>query len=264
VDNHFSIVVPVYSEPKGSNHDRAEKVKRLVKSIENQSYTNWRLILVDDGCVDGETPQYLDELEEGNPNIRVIHQPNQQRVIARNQGMRFARMLNPDTWICWADTDDQYTLDYLWVANESINAYPDFSVFFFGALIRWPEMLHIRHAFEPLEEGDGHEWFKSGHINTGSFIFRAALLDDPDLWLPETDNCYEFAALSKFDLKLPDNEPHVDNPTGAFSDGVRRHGLSIGNPWGDDFLQCYKLTRHNKVKSMDIPIYIIYPRGTEE
>lgn len=258
---HFTIIVPVYSESEGSNHYRGKTIKRLVQSIIDQTFVNWELILVDDGCPDGETPGVLDEYAITDPRIKVIHQTNQQRVIARNNGMRAAR---EDTWICWADSDDLYTRDYLWTVDRAINEFPDFKIFFFGALINYPDRLDIRHVFSPLKEGEGHEWFRSGLINTGSFVFHRSLLDNPDNWMPETDNPYTFAALSKFDMKMSADEPFVENPLGAFTDGVQRHGLSIGNPWGDDFFQAYLLTRHNKVKSIDVPIYIINPRGYDD
>ncbi len=87
--------------------------------------------------------------------------------------------------------------------------------------------------------------------------------------IPDSVNPYQFAAESKFDLKL---DPIADkfqyenseNPEGAFSDGVYRHGLSLGNPWGDDALQFYLLTRDNHSKPLDVLLYVQYARGYEE
>jgi hypothetical protein len=38
----------------------------------------------------------------------------------------------------------------------------------------------------------------------------------------------------------------------------------LGNPWGDDMLQFYLLTRDNHSKPLDVPLYIQYPRATED
>jgi glycosyltransferase involved in cell wall biosynthesis len=255
----FSIVVPVYSE-ETTNHYRGKTIRRLVDSILNQTFTDFELLLVDDGSPDPTIQPTLQEYANKDDRVKVIYQENQQRAVARNNGMGQAT----GDWICWADSDDQYTRDYLWVVNESIKQYPEYSIFFFGALIKWKDALQVRHAFELEEEGDGHVFFRSGHINTGSFVFHRGLLDYPEHWIPNASSPYQFAAESRVDLRYAADTPDIEEPAGAFTDGKMRVGLSLGNPWGDDWLQVYLLTRHYKAKSIDIPIYIIYPRGTED
>jgi len=65
-------------------------------------------------------------------------------------------------------------------------------------------------------------------------------------------------------MNFSEDEPYVENPTEAFQDGVYRHGLSLGNPWGDDFLQFFLLTRDHRSKALDVLLYIQYPRAHEE
>ena len=43
-----------------------------------------------------------------------------------------------------------------------------------------------------------------------------------------------------------------------------RQGVSLGNPTGDDYAQFYYLTRDNHSKALDIALYIIYPRTSED
>lgn len=258
-NNTFSIIIPVYSEAS-SNHHRSKTIVRMIESVVGQTYPHWELLLVEDGCSDGVTPQILDDWSSKDSRIKVIHQENQQRAVARNNGMRES----VNDWILWGDSDDMFPRDALWIMNVGINQYPDFKAFFYGALLRYPDGFWIRNVFEPQEEGDGHEWFSAGHINTGSFVWHRSLMEDPENWIPDEINPYQFAASSKFDMRFSPTKQHIENPAGAFADGVYRHGLSLGNPWGDDFLQAYKITRHNKAKSINIPSYIIYPRGTEE
>lgn len=266
----FSIILPVYSEVEalqmgsaGQRHFRGNTVQRAIKSILNQQFPDWELIIVDDGCADNLTPDILDKFANQDERIKVFHKENKNRAIARNFGMERAT----GEWICWLDSDDEYSTHYLRELDRAIQDFPEYNVFNFGSIIYFPDhRTEIREAFKPKEEGDGHEWFRSGHIGCGSFIFKRLLwADNQEKYrIPDEETPYHFASSSKFDMRFTDDEPYIDNPTGAFSDGVYRHGLSLGNPWGDDFLQFYNLTRDNKSKPLDVLLYIQYPRAHED
>lgn len=265
----FSVVMPVYSEleplqggASGQRHFRGKTVQRAIKSIVNQQYPDWELIIVDDGCADGITPAILDKFAEQDSRIKVFHKANENRAIARNYGMDRAT----GDWICWLDSDDEYSSHYLRELDQAIKEFPEYKIFNFGSLIYWPDHHStIRPVFTPLIEGSGHEWFRSGHIGCGSFIFRRGLWQsDPKYRIPDEVNPYQFAAASHFDMRFADDEPYIENPAGAFTDGVYRHGLSLGNPWGDDALQFYLLTRDNQSKPLDVLLYVQYPRAHEE
>lgn len=266
----FSVVIPIYSEREpgqegngGHRHFRGKTVQRAIKSIMNQQFTDWELVLVDDGCVDGVTPGILDTFAEQDKRIRVLHTDNGNRAIARNRGMDAAT----GEWLCWLDSDDEYSSHYLRELDQATKDFPQYDLFNFGSIIHWPDHhTSIRETFKPMEEGTGHEWFRSGHIGSGSFVLRRALwADSPQKYrIPDEPNPYQFAASSGFDLRLSPDEPDIDNPGAAFADGVYRHGLSLGNPWGDDFLQFYKLTRDNHSRPLDVLLYVQYPRAHED
>lgn len=263
----FSVIIPVYSarDPGVTlaehRHFRGQQVQRAIKSIINQQFPDWELILVNDGCTD-ETPEIMRKFADTDKRIRIVEQENQNRAVARNAGMDAAK----GEWLCWLDSDDEYSTHYLRELNQASIDFPEYKVFNYGSIIYFPDHhTAIRRVFNPVEEGKGHEYFRSGHIGAGSFCFRR------DLWasnakyrIPDEVNPYQFAAASKFDMRFSSDEPHIENPVGAFSDGVYRHGLSLGNPWGDDFLQFFKLTRDNKSKPLDVLLYIQYPRAHEE
>lgn len=265
----FSVVIPIYSElepeqigASGHRHFRGLTVQRAIMSIINQQFPDWELILVDDGCVDDFTPAILDKFAKKDKRIKVVHKENGNRAIARNAGMEAAT----GEWICWLDSDDEYSTHYLRELDVATKDFPDYKIFNFGSIIHWPDHhTSIRPVFTPAEEGEGHEWFRSGHIGSGSFIFKRELwASDKKYRIPDEANPYQFAAASRFPMRFSEDEPHVDEPTKAFQDGVYRHGLSLGNPWGDDFLQFYLLTRDNKSKPLDVLLYIQYPRAHEE
>lgn len=263
----FSVILPVYSayEPNVADpeqrHYRAKQVQRAIKSIIDQQFPDWELIIVDDGCTD-ETPGILQKFAGSDPRIKVVHQENQNRAIARNRGMDESI----GEWICWLDSDDEYSTHYLREIHQATIDFPEYKIFNFGSIIHFPDHhTAIRSVFSPAIEGEGHEYFRSGHIGCGSFVFNRDLWRSNEKYrIPDEVNPYQFAASSRFDMRFSEDQPYVDNPLGAFTDGVYRHGLSLGNPWGDDFLQFYNLTRDNHSKPLDVLLYIQYPRAHEE
>ena len=61
-----------------------------VKSIQEQNYTDFELIIIDDGSTD-RTPVIADELAAGDDRIRVIHQSNQWIYASFNRGIEEAK-----------------------------------------------------------------------------------------------------------------------------------------------------------------------------
>jgi glycosyltransferase involved in cell wall biosynthesis len=266
----FSVVIPVYSEleplqsgASGQRHFRGNTIQRAIKSIQAQQFPDWELILVEDGCADNITPKILDKFAKKDKRIKVVHKENQNRAIARNRGMEEAT----GEWICWLDSDDEYSTNYLRQIDKATKDFPEYKIFNFGSIIHWPDHnTSIRDTFRPEEEGDGHVWFRSGHIGAGSFVFKRDLWNsDSKYRIPDEENPYQFAATSRFPMKFPPDEPdRGEHPETIFEDGVYRHGTSLGNPWGDDFLQFYLLTRDNKSKALGALLYVQYPRSHED
>ena len=89
----ISVLVPVY---------KAEQyLDRCVKSILEQTYQNFELILVDDGSPDN-SPSLCDEWAKNDNHIYVIHKENGGASSARNAGLKIAK----GSWIAFADSDD--------------------------------------------------------------------------------------------------------------------------------------------------------------
>ena len=89
----ISVIVPVY---------RAEKfLHDCVDSILAQSFSDFELILVDDGSPDG-CGGICEEYAARDSRVQVIHQENQGQAAARNAALAIAR----GGWICFVDSDD--------------------------------------------------------------------------------------------------------------------------------------------------------------
>lgn len=89
----ISIIVPVYNVEK--------YLPECIESILAQTFTDFELILVEDGSPDG-CPALCDAAAEKDGRIRVIHQKNGGLSAARNAGLDIAR----GEWIGIVDSDD--------------------------------------------------------------------------------------------------------------------------------------------------------------
>ena len=89
----LSIIVPVY--------DVERYLPKCMDSILAQTFTDFELILVDDGSPDN-CPALCDAAAAKDARIRVIHQKNGGLSAARNAGLDAAR----GAWIGFVDSDD--------------------------------------------------------------------------------------------------------------------------------------------------------------
>ena len=99
-----SVIVPVYKVE--------DYLCRCIDSILAQTFTDFELILVDDGSSD-RCPQICDRYSAIDSRVRVIHQRNCGQATARNNAIRVSQ----GKWICFVDSDDlinPYALEYLY------------------------------------------------------------------------------------------------------------------------------------------------------
>lgn len=89
----ISIIVPVYKVEKYLNE--------CIDSILAQTFTDFELILVDDGSPDN-CPALCDAAAEKDSRVRVIHQQNKGLSGARNAGIDIAL----GNWLGFVDSDD--------------------------------------------------------------------------------------------------------------------------------------------------------------
>jgi glycosyltransferase involved in cell wall biosynthesis len=96
-----SIVIPCYN--------LGMFVGEAVASVKSQSYTDWELILVNDGSTDDITAEILLEIARKNPDFRLIDQVNKGLSAARNVGIEKAA----GEFIVCLDADDKLASEYL-------------------------------------------------------------------------------------------------------------------------------------------------------
>ena len=96
----ISVIVPVYNV---ANH-----VAACLDSLRGQLWTDFEVIVVDDGSTDGSAEQ-AERTIAGDPRFRLIRQENKGLSGARNTGLDAAR----GAFIAFVDSDDRVTRDYL-------------------------------------------------------------------------------------------------------------------------------------------------------
>lgn len=89
----FSIIIPIYKVEK--------YLRQCVDSVLAQSFTDFEVILVDDGSPDN-CPAICDEYEEQDKRITVVHKPNGGLSDARNFGLDVAK----GEFVLFLDSDD--------------------------------------------------------------------------------------------------------------------------------------------------------------
>ena len=104
----ISIIVPVYNSEK--------YLSRCVESILNQSFTDYELLLVDDGSTD-DSGSICDKYAVKDNRVRVFHKENGGVSSARNKGLDET---NGD-WIYFVDSDDEMLPDGLQTLANGIS-----------------------------------------------------------------------------------------------------------------------------------------------
>lgn len=105
MNQKISVIVPVYNAENYLN--------RCIESVLTQTYTDWQMVLVDDGSED-ESLKVCQKYADLDNRIRVIHQENAGPGIARNTGIAAA---NGD-YIVFIDSDDYIEKDYFQLLSE--------------------------------------------------------------------------------------------------------------------------------------------------
>ena len=106
----ISIVVPVYKVEK--------YLYRCVKSILEQTFFDFDLVLVDDGSPDS-CGELCDEYAATDKRIQVIHQKNGGLSAARNSGIELCLKNSDSEWITFIDSDDWVHPRYLELLYEA-------------------------------------------------------------------------------------------------------------------------------------------------
>ena len=163
----LSIIIPVYRTQ--------DTLERCIKSILCQSFTDYELILVDDGSPD-ECPRLCDQYAQQDKRISVIHKENGGLSDARNTGIEHAK----GEYITFIDSDDAIEKETLQDLMNEIEEYP------ITDILEYPIMERVGHPyrkhllnFTPKEYTNSWEYWLNekafSHTYACNKIFRRNL-----------------------------------------------------------------------------------------
>lgn len=166
-----SIILPVYNVES--------YLKACLESLAAQTFTDFEVVMVDDGSTDGSADICRD-MAARDPRFRLISQPNGGLASARNFGMAFAR----GTLIGFVDSDDVVHPRYL-ATMVAMLSRKEYSLVGVG-IARFTDRLPI---INPIARHNSHYsgrdalitmLYQTGAINSSSCakLFRRELIAD--------------------------------------------------------------------------------------
>src|SRR3990172_7899939 len=111
-----SVMMPAYNAGR--------YIAQSIESVLAQEYSNWELIIVNDGSSD-KTPQIAARYT-GDPRIKLVHQANGGEAAARNTALQHMR----GDYVSFLDADDLYFPDALSNLSRFLDTHPEYGVVF--------------------------------------------------------------------------------------------------------------------------------------
>jgi GT2 family glycosyltransferase len=143
----FSVIIPLYN--------KAPYAAKAIGSVLSQTFTEYELVIVDDGSSDSSAEIALQTI--GNhENCRLIKQENAGVSMARNNGVSVSR----GDYFCFLDADDWWEPMFLEEMTRLIDEYPDAGIYGTGYTIVNETKHKTRGANIGVEAG-----FERGYIN---------------------------------------------------------------------------------------------------
>ena len=136
----YSIIMPAYN---------AEKyIGEAIDSVLKQTFTNWELLVVNDGSND-KTETIVSKYIETDSRISLINQENKRLGAARNTGIRNS----VGKWIAFLDSDDIWLPQKLEIQHQNISLRPDVDVFVSDGYTYFEDIQHRLYYHFPVIKG---------------------------------------------------------------------------------------------------------------
>lgn len=204
----FSVIIPLYN--------KAPYIEKALRSVLAQTFTDYELIVVDDGSQDDSANVAEKVLAESVIRHQLIHQDNAGVSCARNRGVANSQ----GEYLCFLDADDWWAPSFLAEMSTLIDEYPEAGIYGTGYTIVNERKHKTRKAPVGVESG-----FEKGYINY----------------------CQVYAKT----LAMPLTSISVAIPRGVFDE---MKGFPAGIKLGEDFLLWMRIALKYPVAFLNKPL----------
>lgn len=237
----FSIIVPVYN--------RKEYIRGCLDSILKQTFTDFELIVVDDGSTD-DTDKICEEYKEIDTKIKIFHQQNLGVSSARNAGIRHAKGV-----LCiFIDSDDRIPSDYLMQIKEAYDKFGINCLYVTSFMDLSEERVNYVQfrkstAYSIVKEDRFLSLLEKGLFNSAcNKIYQLSLLKQHCIFFPEQVTLGEDMV---FNLRYCDKMDRLQfvviNQAFYHHDCLKKR-VSLEELWREDYLQIQEILLQKKVK----------------
>lgn len=221
----ISVIVPVYKvEPY---------LRRCVDSILAQTFTDFELILVDDGSPDN-CPAICDEYAAHDNRICVIHQTNAGQAAATNVGIRAAS----GEWLLFCDADDYYNNDLLSEYLKQIDLQQTENLYAFSYFDVWPSGIseEIKYKSRVLDN--------IGYKD--KMYLLSSCLSHQMMGFAKWDKLYSRKIIDQYNILE-----------------VERENVNNGDDWAEDLaFNLQYMICVDRIIVSDSPVYLLRKHGT--
>lgn len=180
-----SVIMPCYNA--------ASHLIASAGSVQAQTWSDWELIVVDDGSKD-DSWQELQRLARADLRVKIFRQPNSGAAAARNRALTEAR----GSYIAFLDSDDTWHPEFLACMLNALTSHPDAGLAYCG----WQTIGRGKGRDDPFIPPDyendnkietlleGCRWPIHGALVRSQLVLKAGGFDeklsscmDFDLWL---------------------------------------------------------------------------------
>ena len=143
----FSIIIPLYN--------KVPYVAKAIQSVLAQTFTDYELVIVDDGSEDNSA-DVAAKVIEGHVNCRLMKQENEGVSVARNNGVSVSQ----GECLCFLDADDWWEPTFLAEMDQLVAEFPDAGIYGTNYTIVNETKRKTRIANVAVDKG-----FEKGYIN---------------------------------------------------------------------------------------------------
>jgi len=176
----ISVIIPLYNKEKS--------IEQTVKSVLSQTYSEFELIIVNDGSTD-KSVSIIRTIKDSR--IRIVEQENKGPGAARNRGVQYAQA----DWIVFLDADDELLSDALAHFENIRNTFSTIDIFDCSSVVKRNGKTKLQE--NPIEgkinnnlkacfygkigPGSGHAMFRKSLLQQFQYDERLKRFEDAEL-----------------------------------------------------------------------------------